>query len=312
MILLSNAGFVYPIDDRHAEGVGYTAVGIRSGPCVNDPHEPIDAIVAKAAKLYETSLFLVGGWNWRNPEIPPHQPGHVWDDRDANLLEHPGKQHLANQCASILDVWKQSGREYKDCIIEIGNELDGSYWKTNLDEFFELAMHCYKRVRSISDEVPFVTGSTMNFNKAGSIFCWKKSGYEIFRELNNLSWPSDTWQGLHPYRGDGRGWPSWDSDRDALEEIRDLLKGRGLAITEMGWASMTGHSNDKIALMVAQELQMWKDFGAACYIHYQIEDGAIPNNGSEGGFGAYTNIADGFAQKQVAETLHGFLEMGTT
>lgn len=308
MIPLLNAGFVYPIDDRHVEGVNYTSVGIRSGPCVNDPHEPIDAIVKKAAQEFGTSLFIVGGWNWRNPEIPPHQEGHVFEKRDANLLLDPGKEHLANQCASILAVWKQSGREYRDCIIEIGNELDGSYWKYNIGEFFDLAMHCYDRVRSVSTEVPFVTGSTMNFNKEP---LWKKGGYEIFCDITEYPWPADTLQGLHPYRGDGRGWPSWDSDAEALAELRRLLKGRGIAITEMGWESRSGHSDEKIAAMVAQELQMWNDFGAWCYVHYQIGDS---KNGSDPGewFGAYTSLEDGFQKKPVAETLHGFLEMGTT
>lgn len=310
MIPLSCAGYVYPIDDRHVEAVNYTAVGIRTGPCVNDSHEPIDAIVKKAAQEFSTSIFIVAGWDWRNTAVPPHQEGHTFQRRDANLLEDPGKEHIANQCASILAVWKQSGREYRDCIIEIGNELDGSYWKDNLDEFFELAMHSYDRIRSITSETPIVTGSTMNFNKEPF---WKKGGYEIFRELCALAWPKDTWQGLHPYRGDGgRTWPSWDSDQDALEEIARLLDGRDLAITEMGWASRTGHSDSKIAAMVAQEIQMWNDFGATCYAHYQIQDGPIPDNAGEGGFGAYTSLENGLKKKPVAEPLHGYVEMRAT
>lgn len=309
MILLSCAGYVYPLDERQVEGVRYTSVGQRTGPCVNDPHEPIAAIVQRAASLWKTSMFIVGGWDWRNTAIPPHQEGHTYNQADKNLLEDPGKEHLANQCASILAEWKQSGREYRDCIIEIGNELDGSYWKHNLDHFFELAMHCYERVRSVTPDAKFITGSTMNFNKEP---LWKKGGYEIFCELVDFPWPADTWQGLHPYRGGGREWPSWDSDKDALEEIKHLLNGRGLAITEMGWASRTGHSDTKIAAMVAAELQMWKDFGAECYAHYQIQDGPIPDNAGEGGFGAYRSMEDGFEKKPVAETLHNFLEMGTT
>jgi hypothetical protein len=118
--------------------------------------------------------------------------------------------------------------------IEIGNELDGSYWKNHLDAFRRTAMTCYERVRSVSQEVRFITGSTMNYNKE---IAWKRGGYEVLHDLCRLAWPMDTIQGLHPYRGGGRFWPSFNSERDALSELREVLRGRKLAITEMGWAS---------------------------------------------------------------------------
>ncbi len=304
-VLFSNAGFSQPLNDVIAGGVHATADGIRSGPACNDNHEPLAAIVEDAAKRFETSLFGVAGWDWRKPD------GSLFQRRDAPLLENPGKEHFANQCASILAVWKQAGHPHKTCWIEIGNELDGSYWKKHLDEFFELAMASYEKVRSISKEVPFVTGSTMNFNDADF---WKKAGFEILDELCAFPWPKDTLQGLHPYRTDCRQdeWPTWDSSEEALRELRKVLRGRDLAITEMGWHSTAPFSDGEIARFVAAELEMWEAFGAHCFTAYQIQDGPRPENHGEGGFGAYTNLNDGFNPKPVARTLTGWLERRTT
>lgn len=301
--LFSSAGFSEPLNDELAAGVLFTSEGIRTGPAVNDAHEWVEKIVADAARRFVSSVFVVGGWDWRRPD------GTLFQRRDANLLEDPGKEHLANQCASILHVWKKNGRPLETCWIEIGNELDGSYWKRNLDEFHELAMACYDQVRLVSGDVPLITGSTMNFNWAGF---WKKSGFEILDELCELDWPGDTLQGLHPYRTDHRqdSWPTWDSSAEALEKLRDVLRGRGVAITEMGWYSGGKFSDAEIATFVGAELKMWNEFGAYCYVDYQIQDGPQPENSGEGGFGSYTNLHDGFNPKLVAATLADWKERG--
>lgn len=297
--LFSCAGFSNPLHDTIAAGVLATAEGIRTGPAVNDAHDWIDKIVGDAARRFASSMFVVGGWDWRLPD------GSLYQRRDMNLLRDPGKEHLANQCASVLAVWKQNGRLYENCWIEIGNELDGSYWKYHLDEFHELGMACYERVRSISPFVPFVTGSTMNFDRG---CLWKKKGYEILRELCRLDWPVDTLQGLHPYRTKCRQdeWPSWSSSEKALSKLAKVLRGRGVAITEMGW-HFDEFTDDEIAAFVGAELEMWDEFGAHCYAHYQIQDGPQPDNTGEGGFGAYKNIHDGFAPKPVAAVLDAWL-----
>jgi len=298
--VFSSAGFSEPINDEIVNGVKATSNGIRSGPAVNDQHGWIEKIVDDAARRFESSLFIVGGWDWREAN------GRLLQRRDANLLENPGKEHLANQCGSILAVWEQSGRPLEACWIEIGNELDLSYWKKHLKEFHELAMACYERVRSISKEIPFITGSTANFDCRP---LWKKGGYEILDELCRLDWPSDTIQGLHPYRTESRQneWPTWDSSNEALEKLRDVLRGRDVAITEMGWRSRGKFSDAEIATFFRAELEMWDEFGAHCFVPYQIQDAAKPNNSGEGGFGVYTNLVDGFEPKLVAGVLGEWL-----
>ena len=302
-----NAGFSRPLDDETAEKCQEVAEGIRTGPACNDHHEPLEAVVGDAADRFERSVFIVGGWDWRDED------GNLYQRRDQNLLEDPGKLHLANQCESVLAVWKQRGRRHEDCVIEIGNELDGSYWKEHLDEYHELAMACYERVRSISSAAPFVTGSTMNFDQAP--FPWQKRGYEILDELcGSFTWPDDTLQGLHPYRTrhPQSEWPTWSSSAEALARLREVLRGRGLAITEMGWHSGDTFNDDEIARFTADEIQMWERFDAYGYVHYQIQDEAKPDNTGEGGFGAYTNAVDGFEAKPVAQTLQDAMERRAT
>ena len=302
--LFCSAGFSDALPDDAAAGASMISEGIRTGPAVNDHHDPLARVVVDAAKHFEASLFVVGGWDWRRDD------GSLYQRRDANLLEDPGKEHLASQCASILAAWGQTGRPLSSCWIEIGNELDGSYWKRHIDEFHELAMHCYHRVRSVSEDVPFITGSTMNFNKAP--WPWQKRGYEIFRDVCSFSWPGDTLQGLHPYRQEGRGWPSFNSEDEVFEELRSLLRGRGLAITEMGWHSGAEHDDDKIADMMTAELDSWSRFGAYCYTHYQIQDSDKPGNTGEGGFGAFSSLGDGFWEKPQARALAGWMSRRNT
>lgn len=297
MIPLISAGFGEPIPENFQAKLRHVAHGPRADIAVNDHHEPIDLIVRNVKSFCDTSAFVIGGWSWRGDD------GRIYQKRNENLA--PMKDHLANQCRSTLAAWRQHGGRDRDCIIEIGNELDGSYWKNNLDEFFETAMTCYNAIRQMSKETPIITGSTMNFNKEP---LWKKGGYEILDELCDLKWPKDTWQGLHPYRGGGREFPSFDSIEKALAELKKVLRGRPVAITEMGWASRTGHSNEKIAEMMRLEIEMWHLFGAMLFCFYQIQDAPIPENKGEGGFGAYTNAEEGLTAKPVVEPLHNYLE----
>lgn len=301
MKLYSCAGFSHPLSDTIASGVSSTAEGIRTAIAVNDHHAWIDTIVTDAARRFETSIFVVGGWDWRALD------GTLSQRRDANLLFDPGKEHLANQCTSILSVWRRLGRSYGSCWIEIGNELDGSYWKRHLGQFHELAMHCYDRVRATSADVPFITGSTMNFNRAR--YPWQRRGYEVLKKLCRLDWPHDTAQGLHPYRTECRQyeWPTWDSSAAALAKLTDVLRGRSVAITEMGWPSGGAFTDEEIATFVHHELVMWTTYGAQCCAPYQIQDAAIPYHLGEGGFGVFTNLADGFDEKPVTRTLRDWL-----
>ena len=75
----------------------------------------------------------------------------------------------------------------------------------------------------------------------------------------------------------------------------------------MGWTSGEKFSDGEIATFVGAELKMWADFGARCFVPYQIQDGAKPDNSGEGGFGVYTNLNDGFEEKLVARTLSDWL-----
>ena len=298
------AGFSVPLIDTLALKAMEVAEGIRTGPAVNDQHVWIERIVRDAAARFESSIFLVGGWDWRMSD------GTLTQRRTANLLEDPTPRHLANQCESVLAVWKAQGRRAEDCWFEIGNELDGSYWKHHLGEFFELTMVCYDRVRSISPLSPFITGSTMNFNDGGP-FWWKKAGFEVLDELCRFRWPKDTLQGLHPYRTKckQKDWPSWDDSDHALGKLREVLRGRQVAITEMGWHSGSSFSDAEIAAFTMDEIDMWEMFGAACYVGYQIQDAPKPNNFGEGGFGAYTSVVDGLLEKPVARAMRNALAL---
>jgi hypothetical protein len=85
--------------------------------------------------------------------------------------------------------------------------------------------------------------------------------------------------------------------------LRTVLRGRRVAITEMGWPSGERWNDDEIAGFVRDECKKWISFGAECYTHYSVEDGPKPNNHGEGGYGAHTNLADGFGMKPVAGVL---------
>lgn len=291
MKLFVNAGFNEPLHPAVAARCQSVARGIRTGLAVNDEHAMVATLVEDTLKYFDEAIFIVGCWDVR-------QGGKLIQDRQANL--EPQAQHLANQCESLIAEWGARGGDTSKLWIEIGNELDGSYWKNDLEAFRRTAMTCYERVRSISDQVAFITGSTMNFNKE---FAWKRGGHEVLAELCRLSWPRDTIQGLHPYRGGGRFWPSFDSEGEALAELRRVLRGRKVAITEMGWASGTGHIDEAIAEMMRAELAMWLEFGALCFVAYQAQDDVAPRNVGEGGFGVFANVVDGLKEKPVAKVL---------
>ena len=292
MRLFESAGFAEPLSKQIADAVKKVAVGIRTAVAVNDQHNRIEQIVSNAAGHFETSIFIVGGWDWRRPD------GGLYQRRDADLSYMA--PHLINQCRSILSVWLRTERKPSDCWIEFGNEVDGSYWKNNLGQFFNVAMACYRKVREASEHSPFITGSTMNFNKGR---LWNRNGYDVMKELCAFGWPRDTLQGLHPYRQEGRGWPSFKSDAKALAALSKLLRGRRVAVTEMGWRSNEQHTDAKIAAMTREEIDMWRRFGSACFVHYQIVDAPRPNNRGEGAFGAFSAHVDGLAPKPVAEVL---------
>jgi len=283
-----NAGFCEPLHPEIAARCQSIANGIRTGLAIGDEHAMVAALVADTRLYFDEAVFVVGGWDWRDG-------GRLVQKRNADL--EPLKTHLGKQCQSLITEWGTSGGDLSKLWIEIGNELDGSYWKNHLDAFHRMALTCYERVRAISDQVRFITGSTMNFNKE---FSWKRGGYEVLDELCGLSWPMDTVQGLHPYRGGGRYWPSFDSDESALAALTKVLRGRQVAITEMGWASGIGDSDELIAEMAREEMAMWRRFGAVCYVGYQAQDHAKPGNVGEGGFGAFSNVVDGLEEKPWA------------
>lgn len=291
MRILINAGFCEPLLPELAFRLQPLCHGIRTGLAVNDEHPMIERLVRDALTYFDEAIFVIGGWDWRFG-------GKLEQRRGADL--EPQKVHLANQCESLIAEWGAQGGDTSKLWIEIGNELDGSYWKNSLDAFRRTALTCYDRVRSLSDRVHFVTGSTMNLNKEPS---WKRGGYEVLQELCRLAWPMDTIQGLHPYRGGGRAWPSFASEDEALLELREVLRGRKLAVTEMGWASGTGHSDEAIAGMMREEIAVWRDFGAVAFTAYQAQDDRVPRNVGEGGFGAFSNFEDGLKEKPWADAV---------
>lgn len=296
MIQFVQAGFGEVIPDAIHDKALYVAHGIRHGPAVNDEHGWIQKIVADAAQ-HRQAIFLVAGWLWRD------STGTLYHRSDYDIINELAN-HFANQCESIIIEWRRRGAPDWACWIEFGGELDGGFWKKRLKDYHRAAMAAYERVRFLSKEVRFITGSVMNFNRAR--FCWQKAGYEVLRDLCKLDWPIDTLQGLHPYRNECAQdeWPSWKSRDEMMEKLRLVLRGRDVAITEMGWHSKSDHSDEAIARYVRDEIEMWRAFRAACYCHYQIQDGPQPQNFGEGGFGAFTNLADGLEPKPVAEVLH--------
>lgn len=292
MKILVNAGFGRRLSKKLANACQLVSEGVRTGIAVNDHHDWIDTVVGNVAGYFGTAVFIIGGWDWRRED------GTLVQDRQADLT--PWTQHLANQCESVIAVWRQNKRADEGLWIEIGNELDGSYWKKHLGQFHEVAMACYKRVRCFSKDVHVVTGSTMNFNKGAA---WKDHGYEVLRDLCKFDWPADTYQGLHPYRQESIAWPSFSSDSEAFEALRRFLRGRGLAITEVGWRSKEGHSDQKIADMTRNEIARWQSFGAGVYAHYQIQDAPRPNNVGEGAYGLFTSEVEGLVKKPQADAL---------
>jgi hypothetical protein len=288
-----SAGFGEPLIPRLGEACQRVARGIRTDVPVGDDHARVKALVRNALTYFDESVFIVGGWLWRID-------GKLVSRPDVDL--EPLKDHLADQCRSLINSWRDAGADLSKLWIEIGNELDISWWgKNHLDAFHRTAMTCYERVRSLSQAPRFVTGSTSNFNKG---FSWRRDGYECLDDLCELQWPKDTIQGLHPYRGPAREWPSFDNDAAALRELRKVLGGRALAITEMGWDSTPDGSTDNaIALWTRDEIAMWRDFGAECWTWFQIQDAEKPIEDRFGRYGCYSNLQDGLEPKPVAAVL---------
>ena len=69
-------------------------------------------------------------------------------------------------------------------------------------------------------------------------------------------------------------------------------------------------TDDYIATFMHDELEMWDTYGAACFAPYQIEDAPYAGNVGEGGFGVFTNLADGFNEKPVARVLRDWFGRG--
>lgn len=300
MKLYSNAGFSNPLHPVHKQAVEETAHGIRTGPANNDGHERINPLVHDAAS-FGTAVMIVAGWEWRDESIPTHAPGNLVQDRETR----PDLAHVSNQCENIVQAWRDAGADDSGLTIEIGNELDlTDCWKgRKLRDFKDYVMTLYGRIRGLSPEVKIVTGSTSNFRKRPR-FKWSRRGYEVLRCLSEMNFPDDTLQGLHPYKNDlpPRQWHDWGYE-EGLDILRDLLGRRSLAVTEMGWHSGGDWNDDQIADFINAEIRAWREFGADSYVHYQLQDGPKPHNLGEGGFGAFTNLADGFARKPVASVL---------
>lgn len=300
MIQFVNAGFSQVLPLEFVEPCQYVARGIRTGPAVNDLDDWVRRLVQDTKRHFDDAIFIVGGWDWRRED------GSIYQDRKAVLNDR--KDHLANQCAQIVHDWREADGDESRLWIDFGNELDLTPpWKNDLDGFFRTAMASYQAVRGMSDTVNFITGSASNFNRQPGGICRSPRGLKILKELSKFDWPSDTFQGLHPYRTQSwqSTWPTWGGTDEALLALRDVLKGRRLAITEMGWPSGGKFSDSEIAAMSRAEIEMWRDeFGAACYCHYQIQDSTRPDNIGEGGFGAHTAFADGLKRKPVAVVLH--------
>lgn len=293
MKILTCAGFCEELPPDIANCCQKIGSGIRTGVCIQDEHPMVERLVRNALFYFKEAVFIVAGWDHRLPN------GHTEPHQDAILTHH--REHFLNQCSSIIAAWRQYGGKDENLWIEIGNELDNSYWKAHLNDFHHLAIACYDRVRSVSPTVNVITGSTANFNKE---FSWKRGGYEVLDELCGYKWPVDTLQGLHSYRGPGRIWASFDSDAAALRELKKVLRGRQVAITEYGWASDRGLTDETIAEFVKHEIKMWREFGAVMTCYYQIQDPTIGDR--EGArFGAFTNQQDGLEPKPVAAVLMG-------
>lgn len=298
MRLFVNAGFNNPLARVLWPKVNSIAHGIRTGPAVNDGYTEISVLVANALTVAPEAIFIVGGWDWRRPN------GSLYQRRDFPLVERSG--NLAIQCQRIVGMWQCMGRKDENLWIEFGNELDITPgWNKDLEDFYRAAMLSYAAVRELSSEVKFITGSTSNFDRK-SWGCWRSPrGWETLKKLSQFDWPADTYQGLHPYRNDltTDQWKSWKDWSEALDRLSYLLNYRKVAITEMGWSSRGKWSDLRIKDFVFREIFKWKDFGAGCYVHYQMQDAPRPNNRGEGGFGAYTSSADGLAEKYVRSAL---------
>ena len=290
MKLFECAGFAEPLPTRLASAVRKVAIGIRQTIAVGDQHAMVDRIVGNVARQFDESIFLVGGWDHRG------FGGRLMQKRHADVSDMSG--HFADQIRSIFHVWMQAGNDPAKCWIEFGNELDGSHWERDPDGFFRVASVCYRKVREISPQAPFITGSVMNFNRGP---LWKKRGYEVLRDLCKFDWPLDSIQGLHPYRQEGREWPSFASDKSALAALTNLLDGRRVAITEMGWRSGEQHTDEHIAEMMGEEIEMWRNYGAVCFCHYQIQDG--PTRKDDDAYGAFVPGKAGLEPKPVAAVL---------
>lgn len=274
-------------------GVNDVSSGPRTSVCLNDQAPWIRRIVEDTLTHCrdQEAIIIVGGWAYREAE------GNI-SDRGREVPLVPWTPHLANQCEQIIKDWRRAGGRDENLWLEFGNEIDiTAGWKRNLDAFHRAAMVCYERVRSLSGLVRYVTGSTSNFRKRK--LPWQSpKGYEVQKRLSKMDWPVDTYQGMHPYRDDPSSF-RW-------EAFERMLGKRKAAITEMGWASGEGHTDEAIAQFVDDEIRKWEQFGAACYDHYQIGDGAIPYNTGPEGFGAYTALDDGFEPKPVQPVLENW------
>lgn len=307
MKIYQNAGFSNPLSTpgRDVNGFGAavqaTSHGIRSGPANNDGHERIRPMCVDALRWGDSAIMIVAGWDWRDESKPIHSPGHMYSDRNRK----PDVEHTANQAEQVIHDWRFGGGLDGNLTIEIAGELDlTDIWKgRKLSGYYDFAMRVYDRVRSLSSEVKIVTGSTSNFRQRPR-FKRSRRGFEVLECLHDMGFPKDTLQGVHPYRNDLPPglYHNWDR-QGAFNVLRGLLDGRKIAITEMGWHSRGDWTNQQIAGFVRDEINSWREFGADCYVHYQIQDGRKPNNTGEGGFGAFENHEDGLTPKPVATVL---------
>jgi hypothetical protein len=301
MKLYSSAGFANVNHPVIGQGVVETAHGMRTGLANNDGHDRIAALVEDALRWGDSHVFIVAGWDWRDESKPDHTPGAIYGDRKTR----PDVVHIGNQAINLINDWRRAGGKDENLTIDVGNELDiTDTWRgRKICEFRDFFLHVYDRIRSTSAEVKIVSASSSNWRKKPQ-FWRSRRGYETLKALRDMKLPADTLQGLHPYRNDlpFHEWHDWDHT-EGLEVLRDVLDGRTVAITEMGWHSRGNWNDEQIADFINAEIRMWRDFGADSFTYYQIQDGPKPDNSGEGGFGAFTSLRDGFSPKPVARVL---------
>lgn len=208
--------------------------------------------------------FLIGAGktgtnNYMDPTAPDSERRY-----EPHEVAGTGRRILDRVRALAADGFEQR------CLFEPLNEGDigTMLYKARPADYAEAAKQLYSALRNDG-----FTGTVL----AGSISNLNDRGFKFLREMKWPSLPEDLVVNIHWYPDTGGLATSGHDGRNVEREWSELIRivgSRKIAVTEFGFASMSGHSTqEQQAEETRKKLAFFAERGVVLACYYQINDG---------------------------------------